>query len=117
MDASSPYLPPASERRSSDRHSCKNPSVVVLVTEPLAEQQTRGTPWNISTLGACLVLEPQYHPGNRLSLQFLNVKDDTRTQAWGYVRYSILIPSSQDMYLTGFELQEELSEEELPHYV
>jgi hypothetical protein len=116
MDGSRTALSRRWERRIAPRHDCHNPAVICLATEPLGQMQTDGAPLNLSATGACVVLEPHYFPGDRLTLEFLNVEEGTCLLTWAEVKYAILIPSFREGYLTGCQL-EGLSDEDLPHYV
>jgi hypothetical protein len=117
MDGSKTAPRPRSERRCLPRQDCHNPAVICLATEPLGQSQTKGAPWNLSATGACVVLEPQYFPGDRLSLELINAEEGTCLLTWAEVKYAILIPSFREMYLTGCHMPDGLPDEELPHYV
>jgi hypothetical protein len=102
------------DRRAAPRRSCLRTEIACVVTGPPDQKQTDAVPWNISPAGACVVVEPLYLPGERLSVALGDPADGTRLLLDAEVRHTILCPSSREMWLTGCSFLQKVTVEDLP---
>jgi hypothetical protein len=104
------------ERRHADRIGFDNSCVTAQVTSVLDQEVHPAGVLDLSRdgQGVCLVLEPRYPPGSRLSLELRNARGLTLQRRWAEVRHSeICCPSFVEMYLHGCRLNEPLPIEKI----
>jgi hypothetical protein len=107
------HLPQARDRRKGDRQSC-HPDVYCQVVDPLSESAAVAGPWNVSSGGVCVLVEPHYPPGTRLEVQLRGSGSRGSVNVFAEVVHTLLVPSFQEMWLTGCSFQGEgLAEEQL----
>jgi hypothetical protein len=83
------------------------------VTDPRSEDRSEAGLWNVSAGGVCVLLETGYLPGNRLTLEVRTPDDEDGEVKWVAVRYALLCPSYQEMWLTGCAFEEPVAADEL----
>jgi len=106
MLPSSDNYPKNSERRAHERQSCR-PSLLCLVIDPLDESISWARPWNVSTGGMCVLIEPYYPPGTRLEVEFRGQRSEAPPHLFAKVVHTLLVPSFREMWLTGCSFQGE----------
>jgi hypothetical protein len=105
------------DRRSSERLSCKD-GTLCRVTNVLDQSRAEAGTWNLSTGGACIVLESQQAPGARLAVELFATRREGGVLLWLTVVHSdICCPSTLDMWLTGGAFSKEVPETELEPFV
>jgi hypothetical protein len=103
------------ERRTAERHPCP-PQLLCMVIDPLEESAAPAGVRNESSGGMCLLVEMQLLPGAWVTLNLWKPADESQRVEFAEVRYTHLVPSFREMYLTGFSFHKEgQSAEELPH--
>jgi hypothetical protein len=105
------------ERRAAERHPC-GPQTTGQVIDPLDERAAAAGPWNVSTGGVCVLIEPHHAPGTFVEVGLCNRAAGASLHAFAEVVQALLVPSVREMWLTGCSFQSEsVTDEQLRPYV
>jgi hypothetical protein len=117
MFGKSPQSPGATERRSAPRHPC-NQDTHGRISDVLEECSAEAGPWDVSVKGISVLVGPHHNQGTRLVLELHNRVKDRALVTFVRVVHTLLVPSEQEMWLTGCSFQDApLAAEELDAYI
>jgi hypothetical protein len=114
--SSSEDLSGGTERRSAERHPCR-PTAVCRATDLLDQRSIEAGVWNVSTSGACVLLEPHYRAGMRLALELRSGISPPPLSAFAEVVYSFELPSARPMWIVGLAFTRPCSVEDVVPFV
>jgi hypothetical protein len=88
------------ERRQAERFASRQ-QLNCQIIDPLDESVAPAGVRNISTSGACVVIEPHYPPGSHIELAIHTPREGSVIRRFAQVVYTLQIPSVREMWLTG----------------
>ncbi len=88
------------DRRRAERLTCRQ-QLSCHVIDPLDESVAAAGVRNISTNGACVVIEPHYAPGSHIELAIHMPPEGPILRCFAQVIYTMQLPSVREMWLVG----------------
>jgi hypothetical protein len=94
--------PASKESRANERYAA-DPSASCYVTDLLDQTLHEAGVWNASLGGVCVVIEPAYPPGTRVTLELRHPSEERALRAFAEVVHTMEVPSHHQMWMTGLE--------------